>query len=164
MAADRAGRGDTSGVVKFSNLTQPILYKFLGSQDVEGSCVISTLHHFEFARNVIQFKALPEELTSTIRNSTILFLGLWFMDPDFRLTYFTLLRDALQMENDRRYAVQLPPKRFAQDAYRRMEWGIWDKIKEAGIRQMSITAIEEPCDEFLRRLYERAMIELRLKP
>jgi hypothetical protein len=148
--------------LKFNELTEPILYKFLGSQDMTNSCVLSTLHHFEFARTVLS-KGLPDELTSIIRNSTILFLGLWFMDPDFRLTYYTLLRDALRVENDRRYALQLPPQRFMEDVYRRMERGIWDKIKEAGVRQMGITAIEERCDIFLAQLHQRIKTELRLE-
>ena len=160
---DGANQGNTVPP-SFKKLTQPILYKFLGSQDIENSCVISTLHHFEFARSVVQYKALPEEITSTIRNSTILFLGLWFMDPDFRLTYYTLLRDAMQMDNDRRYALQLPPDLFAEDAYRRMERGIWQRIKEQGTRQMGITAIEEPCDVFLQKLYARVQSELGLQP
>lgn len=148
--------------LKFNELTEPILYKFLGSQDIHNSCVLSTLHHFEFARSVMS-EGLPEELTSVIRNSTILFLGLWFMDPDFRLTYYTLLRDALRVENDRRYALQLPPQRFMEDVYRRMERGIWDRIKEAGVRQVGITAIEEPCDLFLEKLHQRIKTDVKLE-
>lgn len=148
--------------LKFSTLTEPVLYKFLGSQDIDNSCVISTLHHFEFARGVLQHKGLPEELTCTIRNSTILFLGLWFMDPDFRLTYYTLLRDALRLDNDRRYALQLPPQRFGEDAYRRMERGLWEKIKEAGVRQIGITPLEELCEVFLSKLHHRVQEELKL--
>jgi len=155
---------DETPAFRFNKLTEPILYKFLGSQDVPNSCVISTSHHFEFARGVLQNKGLPDELTSTIRNTTILFLGLWFMDPDFRLTYYTLLHDALHLPNDRRYALQLPPQRFAEDVYRKMERGIWDKIKEQAVRQMSITAIEEPCDTFLRKLHERLRTALRIDP
>lgn len=161
---DKSGNEESASAtgLKFSNLTEPILYKFLGSQDIDDSCVISTLHHFEFARGVLQQKGLPDELTSTIRNSTILFLGLWFMDPDFRLTYYTLLRDALRLENDRRYALQLPPTLFADDVYRKMERGIWEKIKEAGVRQIGITPLEEPCDKFLKKLYIKVEEELRL--
>lgn len=151
---------DSTGV-KFSNLTEPILYKFLGSQDITNSCVISTRHHFEFVRDLLQYKGIPDEITSTVCNSTILFLGLWFMDPDFRLTYYTLLRDALR-ENDRRYALQLPPQWFGEDVYRRMERGIWEKIKEAGVRQIGITPLEEPCDTFLSKLHIKVQEELRL--
>lgn len=159
---ERGGAEGGLASLKFSKLTEPILYKFLGSQDVTNSCVISTSHHFQFVREVLHNSRLPDELTSTIRNSTILFLGLWFMDPDFRLTYYTLLHEALHLPNDRRYALQLPPQRFAEDVYRKMERGIWEQIKEQAVRQMSITAIEEPCDIFLRKLYDRVKTTLKI--
>ena len=151
----------SSAGIKFGTLTEPILYKYLGSGDIPDSCVISTLHHFDFVRDLLH-KGIPDEITSTICNSTILFLGLWFMDPDFRLTYYTLLRDRLR-ENDRRYALQLPPQRFGEDVYHRMERGIWERIKQAGVRQIGITPLEEPCDTFLNKLHFKLQEELRLQ-
>jgi hypothetical protein len=148
------------GALSVRAATRPILYKFLGSQDILNSCILSTSHHFEFARLVLQQNCIPEQLKSIIHNSTILFLGLWFMDPGFRLTYHTLLRDALHPGNDWRYALQLPPQLFTGDVYRKMEAGLWDSIKAAGLGQMGITTLEEPCDGFLDKLYDKAQAHL----
>jgi hypothetical protein len=140
-------------------MTEPILYKFLGSQDVLNSSMISTLHHFEFARRVFQQNCIPEQLAEIIGNSNLLFIGLWFMDPDFRLTY-SLLRKALEMSNFSRYALQLPPDNFKGDIYRHMEIGMWESIKDAGMFQLGIKTVEQHNEAFLEKLINRVQAEI----
>lgn len=137
-------------------LTEPILYKSLGSQEMQNSCVLSSAHHYAFARNVLRRNCIPAQITEIIGNSTILFIGLSFMDPDFRLTYNTLLANALDDINrdERGYALQLPPESYQNDIYRHMERGDrWEKIKDYGLRRLGIKTIEEQNDNFLNRLF-----------
>lgn len=136
-------------------LTEPILYKSLGSQEMQNSCVLSSAHHYEFARNVMRRNCIPAQITEVIGNSTILFIGLSFMDPDFRLTYNTLLTNALDDINrsDRGYAIQLPPESYQDDIYRHMERRLWEKLKDYGLRRLGIKTIEEQSDLFLNRLF-----------
>jgi len=151
------GRQDSENplhTLPLQDLTEPILYKFFGSQDIENSCVLSTAHHFGFARNVLRKNCIPAQITEIIGNSTLLFVGLSFMDPDFRLTYYTLLTSALdEINRDQRgYALQLPPDRHEGDVYRQMERGLWDAIKDFGLQRMGIKTIEERNDVFLNEL------------
>jgi hypothetical protein len=137
-------------------LTEPILYKSLGSQEMQNSCVLSSAHHYDFARNVLRRSCIPAQITEIIGNSMILFIGLSFMDPDFRLTYNTLLTNALDDINrsDRGYAIQLPPESYQDDdIYRHMESGLWENIKDYGRGRLGIKTIEEQSDMFLNRLY-----------
>jgi hypothetical protein len=133
-------------------MTGPILYKHLGSQDVPNSCVISVDHFFTFARRALKRNCIPAKITEIIGNSAVLFLGYSFLDPDFRFTYYTLLRKPFELDMDYRYAVQLPPERFDQDTYRQMEAGLWDHIKKAGLLRLKITTVEEQSADFLERL------------
>lgn len=133
-------------------MTGPILYKHLGSQDVPNSCVISVDHFFSFARRTLKQNCIPAKITEIIGNSAVLFLGYSLLDPDFRFTYYTLLRKPFELDMDYRYAVQLPPERFSKDTYRQMEAGLWDHIKKAGLLRLKITTVEEQSADFLERL------------
>jgi hypothetical protein len=151
---EKQGAENPLHTLPLQNLTEPILYKFLGSQDVENSCVLSTAHHFGFARNVLRKSCIPAQVTEIIGNSTLLFIGLSFLDPDFRLTYYSLLTSALDDINrdERGYALQLPPERHEGDTYRQMERGLWDDIKDFGMQKLGIKTIEEQNDVFLNDL------------
>jgi hypothetical protein len=149
--------GDNSSVLhelSLQELTEPILYKFLGSQDIPNSCSISVEHYFEFARRTLRRNCIPAQISEIIANSPILFLGYGFLDPDFRLMYFTLLRKPLEVQTDLRYALQLPPERYEGNAYRQMEFKtrIWDRIKDGAQRKLGITTLEEQEDVFLGKL------------
>jgi hypothetical protein len=76
------------------------------------------------------------------------------MDPDFRLTYNSLLYKTLEVANHLRFALQLPPGTFADDVYRQIEVGLWDSIKDAAMRDMKIKTVEESDESFLRRLVQ----------
>lgn len=152
--SERGAGGQSSlHALSLQDYTEPILYKFLGSQDIPNSCAISTEHYFEFARRVLRQNCIPAQITEIIGNSPTLFLGHSFLDPDFRLAYFTLLRKSLELATDLRYAVQLPPERYVGDIYRQMELKsrIWERVKEAGLR-IGITTVEEHPTIFLQQL------------
>lgn len=142
--------------IPWSEMPEPILYKFLGSQELINSCVLSASHHFKFPRRVLQRNSIPAHITDIIANSTTLFLGPWFTDSDFLLTYYTLLCDPFGLSNDIRYAVQLHPQRFEADIYRRqMDSPVWEEIKENVMMEMKIKTIEADVAHFLRSLCAR---------
>jgi hypothetical protein len=158
---------DGSGVVKnpldelpVHEMTEPILYKHLGSQDVENSCAITVDHFFAFARQALWRNCIPAKITEIIGNNPALFLGYSFLDPDYRFTYYTLLRKPFELDMDIRYAVQSPPERFHGDPYRRMEAGLWDYIKKAELKRSKITTVEEDGAAFLKLLLEKVREEL----
>lgn len=153
-SADVTGETSPLHTLALQDLTDPILYKFLGSQDVPNSCAISVEHYFEFARRTLRRNCIPAQISELIANSPILFLGYGFLDPDFRLMYFTLLRKPLELQTDLRYALQLPPERYEGNAYRQMEFKtrIWERIKESGLRKLGITTLEEQESVFLEKL------------
>jgi TIR domain len=139
--------------IPWQEMPEPILYKFLGSQEVANSCVITTAHHFNFPRRVLQRNSIPAHITDIIANSTTLFLGPWFTDPDFQLTYYTLLCDAFRLSSDKRYAVLLPPQKFEADVYRqKMDSRVWEEIKEQVLREMGIKTVEKDVADFLSSL------------
>jgi SIR2-like domain/TIR domain len=137
--------------------TGPILYKFLGSYDVPRSCTLSAEQHFEFAQRQ---NCIPAQITEIIANSPVLFLGHGFLDPDFRLASYTLLKKSSEIGTEPRYAVQLPPDRHPGDIYRQMESRIWAQIKECGSQQFRITTLELEGDLFLERLTSKLRIKL----
>jgi hypothetical protein len=155
------GKSNQLNALNVQEMTEPILYKFLGSQDIPNSSVLSTSHYFEFARRVFQQNCIPEQIIEIIGNSNLLFIGLWFMDPDFRLTY-SLLRKALEITRFFRYALQLTPDRFKGDVYRKMEIGIWESIKDTGMLQLGIKTVEESNEVFLQELTDKIKDQLKM--
>lgn len=141
-------------------MTGPILYKHLGSLDVPNSCVISFDHFFTFARRTLRRNCIPAKISEIIGTSAVLFLGYSFLDPDFRFTYYTLVRRPFDSDMDYRYAVQLPPERFVGDIYRQMERGLWDQLKRVGLKRLKITTVEERSQDFLAMLLEAVRREL----
>lgn len=155
MTDGAPGAGNPLDALPVHEMTEPVLYKHLGSLDVPKSCAISIDHFFTFARRSLRRNCIPAKITEIIGNSPALFLGYSFLDPDFRVTYYTLLRKPFELDIDLRYAVQLPPDRFQGDPYRRMESGLWDYIKKAELKRSKITTVEEQGDVFLRLLLDK---------
>lgn len=141
-------------------MTEPILYKHLGSLDVQGSCAITVDHFFTFARRALKLNCIPAKITEIIGNSPALFLGYNFLDPDYRVTYYTLLRKPFELDMDKRYAVQPSPASLHSDPYRRMEAGLWEYIKKAELKRSKVTTVEEEGGAFLRLLLKKVREEL----
>ena len=109
-----SGKGDGSILnplhsLSLQDLTEPILYKFHGSQDIPDSCTISTDHYFDFFWRLMKQKTIPAQISEIISNSCILFLGCNLLDPNFRFTYYTLLRKSLEIRTYKRYALGISP-------------------------------------------------------
>jgi hypothetical protein len=141
--------------LSFEDLRAPILYKFLGSQDIEGSCVISTDQYLEFARRLIQHNLIPAQISQILSSTPLLFLGSSLLDPDFRFTYQLLLRDPLAIKSNPRYAVEPRPQPSNQDTLSELRSRLWDKLKDVRLGKMNIRTVEEKEEVFLGRLITR---------
>jgi hypothetical protein len=131
-------------------LVGPILYKLRGSQDIGGSCALTRPQLLAQARSAIAKNLIPDELQKIASNTPIVFLGTGLLDPDFQYLSNTVLFNAWESPHPK-YMVQLAPEQDQQDGYRRMEAGIWNKIKETAM-QRKLFAVEDSCDHFLQRL------------
>ncbi len=149
-----SGRENQLNELSLETLTEPILYKFLGSQDVTNSCVLSTSQYFEFAQHALQRRCIPEQLSDIIANHPAVLLGCGYLDPDFRLLCQLLLRKQLEVETNGalRYALQLPPG--AALPSRRVEDRLWGKLKETVLKEIGLTTLEGRADAFLQMLIE----------
>jgi TIR domain-containing protein/SIR2-like protein len=137
--------------VRDSDLKEPILYKFRGSHDIQDSCTISSAHLFSYASSLLGGHGPPDFLTSILQDTYVIFLGYGFLDPDFRLIYYTLVQKACTNSDYKKYLVQLAPELEQNDPFRRMESGMWPRIKDA-VRRQQIEIVEESGAQFLERL------------
>jgi hypothetical protein len=132
---------------------RPILYKYHGSQDIAGSCALSTDQYFRLAVG----RAIPDRLVDMIGNSSALFFPCGGLDADVRHAYQTLLRRAYRDGHDGlpRFAIVPPPRDPEPDSYRQLEMRIWPRVVEAVQRQMQITVLEANPEEVLTELIAR---------
>jgi TIR domain. len=146
-------RGDLLHALPLEEFGDPILYKFLGSQDVPNSCTFSTIQHFEFAQRALQSNCIPAQISQIIANTHLLFLGHAFLDPDFRLTSHILVEKPLG--NDiMRFALQLPPSSYPKDIYCKIESGLWEELKIRMLKEHGIVTVEERGEVFLQNLLD----------
>jgi hypothetical protein len=135
-----------------SLLTEPILYKMRGSQDIPGSCALTRPQLLAQARAAIAEHLIPAELQRIAANTPIVFLGTGLLDTDFQYISHTVLFNSWSSDHPK-YLVHVAPEQDKDDGYRRMEAGIWDKIKQFGMRR-NLTTIEDSSERFLERLME----------
>jgi len=142
--------------LSLKELATPILYKVRGSVDVPDSCAVSTEQYLEFCLNMASY-FVPTQIGAIVQQTPAVFLGYSYLDPDFRLVYYTFLRALTEMRKDDRklYSVQLSPDREPGDNYRRMEIPIWEDLKESGPRRAKITTIESEPESFVERFIAR---------
>ena len=141
--------------LSLKDFREPILYKLRGSLDVPESCAISSEQYLEFCLNIAG-RFVPTQIGTIVQHTPAVFLGFGFLDPDFRLVYYTFLRALTELRKEDRmlYSVQLPPSDEPDDNYRKMELPIWEDLKDSGPRKAKITTLEESIERFLERLSE----------
>ena len=130
-----------------------ILYKVLGSHDVSGSCFISADQHYHFLHESLKEGRLPDEITSTVRNTRLVFLGYSLFDPVLRLLRYTLLLD--RPTSVPCFAVKTQPPAEERTLDHRLEAALWTDATRAWSQKFFVTFIE--CEEatFLNRLKTR---------
>jgi hypothetical protein len=135
------------------DLLIPILFKVRGSYDVPDSCVISSSHFFELARLLAVESRLLEVVGEIARRTPIVFLGMGFLTPEFRLAVETLLKNDLSSEHHR-YLFQPRPDLKSDDCFQRLEAGIWDSIKARAVDR-NVTVVETAPEDALRQIAQR---------
>jgi hypothetical protein len=139
-----------------TGLQTPILYKLRGSLDIPESCAVCTEQYLDFCLTMAE-RFVPTQIGTIVQHTPGVFLGYGYLDPDFRLLYYTFLRALTERpkEDRRLYSVQTPPVQEPRDNYRRMEVPIWEDLKDSGPRKARITTLEETSENFLDRLITR---------
>jgi TIR domain/SIR2-like domain len=135
--------------LSLEGLVEPILYKYHGSQDLR-SCAVSREQYLEFACSATA--AIPTQITKILANTPLLFLGYSLLDPDLRFTYYTLLRQSLELHPDPIYAVRSTPLADEEDIFRRMEQRIGPALCDLALQKMKIKVLDHDGEAFLRAL------------
>lgn len=130
-----------------------IVYKYLGSSDVKGSCTISAEQHYSLARAVLKQVVFPSTITSLIHNSPIVYVGCRVLDPEFRTTYWTLMKD-YSNPNYRQYAVQSRVFGDSRDLDFALQKTLWEKLKIAVSERYRVRILDARAEEFLTRLHQ----------
>jgi hypothetical protein len=128
----------------------PILFKVRGSHDVPRSSAISAVHFIEVARALALEDRLIEPLRDTATHTAIVFMGMNFLGPEFRLSVQTLLRNDL-MSDSPRYLFQPAPDAGTDNCFGRLEAGIWPKLKERALTR-GVRIVERSPEEALDAL------------
>jgi TIR domain/SIR2-like domain len=156
VSSDRANNQNSLESLSLQELQSPIVYKLRGSQDVAESCALSTEQYLDFLRMADHF--VPTQIRTAVAQAPGVFLGFGFLDPDFRLLYYTFQESLVhRRESHPLYAAQVPPGLEPDDNYRCMELEIWEDLKENGPRKARIITLEleDGGEEFIRRLIHR---------
>jgi hypothetical protein len=152
---ESGGNQNPAAALPLRGLTSPILYKLSGSQDVEGSCGLSTDQHALFLRRLAS-AFVPTQIRRVVNQSALVFLGYGYLEPDFRLVYETFEGELVTRRVDYpMYWVQTPPPSPPRDSSGLVESCMWDDLKDAGPRKAKMTMIEEDPERFLVTLLER---------
>jgi hypothetical protein len=140
--------------LSFGKLQQPIVYKLLGSHDVSSSCTISTDHYYDLAWRASRFNSIPTKIGEIIGNSPVLFLGCRILDSDFRVSYHTLLRNAFELRNHRRFALcaSAPVDRY--DIAQKLGVISWTSLRNAALSDYGIDLVDADIKPFIDMLHQ----------
>jgi hypothetical protein len=155
LGRDVSIQGNPLKDLALAGLTEPIVYKFLGSHDAQMSCTISADQQFDFVWRVLRQERVPEQMNNILTNTPLLFLGCRILDPDFRLAYHTLLRRPLETNSYKRYAVQKPPQGGPQGFEDRAHARLWQSIKNEAVKRYKVEVVEADPAQFLTQLKNR---------
>jgi hypothetical protein len=134
-------------------LTQPIIYKYLGSKDVSNSCTLSIDQSFEFMWWKLRRRSIPKAIVKIIGNSSLLFLGGGILEPDFRLCYHTLLREPAEMNTNEHFMICNTPVADENNwSQRNLELKLWMRVKSTALRLYKLSILEARNRDFLALL------------
>jgi hypothetical protein len=91
--ADKLSGRNLASSLEFHQRPNPVLYKFKGSVDVEGSCVVSTDHFFNCVGVSRAEQLIPRQIVRSLTSKVPVFLGYYLTDIDLRLLLQTVLGD-----------------------------------------------------------------------
>lgn len=147
--------------LSFGKLQQPIVYKLLGSHDVSSSCTISTDHFYDLAWRASRFNSVPPKIGEIIGNSPVLFLGCGILDSDFRVSYHTLLRNAFELRNHRRFALCVSDNVDRYDIAQKLGVTSWTSLRNAALSIYGIDLVDADIKTFINLLQQRVTDQAR---
>jgi hypothetical protein len=156
--------GNPIASLPIDQFPDPILYKFQGSQDIERSCTISADQCLDFAWRLLQQECVPSQLSQIIGNGTFIALGASTLDHDFRLTYHTLLRRALEISRGSRYVIGSRAEGDRRDPHFQLVEREWDKLQENALKIYGLKSVDAEPQVLLTMLRERLEREWRIDP
>jgi hypothetical protein len=128
----------------------PVLFKVRGSHDVRRSSAISAVHFTEIARSLALEDRLIEPLRDTASHTPIVFMGMNFLGPEFRLSVQTVLLNDMTSDSPR-YLFQPVPDAVTDNCFGRLEAGIWTKLKDRA-RDRNVRIVERSPEDALSAL------------
>lgn len=149
---DVASDAQPGTALSFGKLQQPIVYKLLGSHDVSSSCAISADQFYDLAWQVSRFNSIPAKIGEIIGNSPVVFLGCGILDSDFRITYYTVLKNAFLMKSHKRYALWASSGCDPRDVAHKMSGASWESFRRAALASYGIELLDESILRFLMLL------------
>lgn len=141
-------------------MTEPIVYKYLGSKDVPNSCTLSIDQSFEFMWWKLRRRSVPKLIVTIVGNSSQVFLGGGILDPDFRLCYHTLLREPAEMNSNEHFMVCSAPvadNNLWSD--RNVERKLWMRIKTTALKRYKLNILDTRNRDFLNLLGDRLAVQ-----
>jgi hypothetical protein len=158
LRAERSGKGSRRPaklpfvMSRTGQVPEVVLYKPLGSQDVHGSCFISSDHHLELVLQALKAGGVPDQITEIVRNNRIVFLGYSFFDPILRLLRHTLLLD--RTWNLPSYVVKTSPTADEAAFDLRLEAALWNDVRNAWPTK-GMTLVESAELDFIEALLQQ---------
>ena len=151
---DIGSGAEPASALSISKLQRPIVYKLLGSHDIMGSCAISADQYYDLAMQVSRFNSIPPKIREIITNSPVVFLGCGILDSDFRISYFTLLRDAFSIKGHKRHALCASMDIDPHDVAQKMSLDSWESLRNTALSAYGIDLLDAGIRPFLDSLCE----------
>ena len=150
---DRLG-GQAQNPIQALNLgTAPVvLYKLLGSAEIQRSAVLTSEQLFSYIRAVQSRGMMPIAIWNILANNDLLFIGYGHLDLFFRITQHLLPPPAT---SNRRYLIQACPPNAVADPLRSLERMIWSGLKERRVMDLQMKTIEDEPSDFILRLQDQ---------
>jgi hypothetical protein len=149
---------ESASLLSISKLQQPIIYKLLGSHDIMGSCAISADQYYDLAMQVSRFNSIPSKIGEIISNSPVVLLGCGILDSDFRISYFTLLRNAFLIKGHKRHALCASKDIDPHDVAQKISSASWESLRNTALSAYGIDLIDADIRSFLDALSESVAV------
>lgn len=153
IGSSPTGSARQTATLSLSKMLGPVIYKYHGSQDVPGSCAISSEQYYYLTKNSLM---VPKELRERLANSPSVFLGFGYLCSEFQQMYESLLKDAFtQRELATRYAVQERPESGQRpDPNLIMEVAVSADLSRR-LERMGLRLLDTSAERFVERLGSR---------
>jgi hypothetical protein len=150
IASTDSSEMNTVATLNLENRSEPVLYKYHGSQDIPNISAISTEQYYNLSR--LQ-RLIPRRIREIAINTSSLFIGCGMLDCDFQHLYHTMLRDGFDQRRDLlRYAVLQKPTLTPSCVYDEMTLRVWNNLIQLILKRTGIMVVDQAQILFLDAL------------